>query len=444
MADGRLHAAGLIIMAVAFGGGGINAALFNLVVQLAALFTLALHPRAFIDFFRRAPRFPKILIGLSLALPLLQSIPLPPAVWQALPGRDVALETYRFTDQPDIWMALSQDLRRTLIAFLALVPPLALVILTWDLPRAQQRQLLLVLVGTGIAMVLLGAMQMASGNRALMLFGDYAGPRYFGSSYLLGTFQNHNPACLFLVLTLNGLVGATPARPSSRSVAGGSFAALILTMGIVTTGSRSGMAIAVLPFALAAFGLLKAPVKRRLSLRVGIAGLAGLAGLAGGIGYVASNNARIHSSIERFSNLQDDRSLIWADMEGAISRFWPVGSGIGTLDEVFQLDESLENLAPGRAARAHNEYLEVALESGLAGLALLGAWIVFLSLRCMQSLRSSRLELAAATGLVALAIQSISDFPLRFEAVLCAAGLLLALLVKAPSQRRGERSGNET
>lgn len=443
MADRRLQAAILIVMAVACGGGGINAALFNLAVQLTALLVLALNPRALIDFFGDAPRFPKILIGFSLALPLLQSIPLPPVVWHALPGREAALETYGITGQPDIWMALSQDLRRTLIAFLALVPPFAFVVLAWDLPRAHQRQLVLVLVGAGLAMVLLGAMQMASGNRALMLFGDYAGPRYFGSPYLLGTFQNHNPASIFLVLALVCLVGATPAKPSGKWVTGGSFAALILVIGIVTTGSRSGIALAALPLSLAAFRLFRVPVKRRPSLRAGLIGLAGLAVLAGGIGYLASNNARIQGSIERFSNLQDDRLLIWADMKGAISRFWPVGSGIGTLDEVFQLDESLENLAPGRAARAHNEYLEVALETGLVGLSLLGLWIVFLGLRCLQSLRSSRLEMAAATGLVVVAIQSISDFPLRFEAVLCAASLLLALLVKAPSQRRGERSGNE-
>ena len=113
-----------------------------------------------------------------------------------------------------------------------------------------------------------------------------------------------------------------------------------------------------------------------------------------------------------------------------IDRYWPVGSGMGTFDEVFQVEESLETLSVKKAARAHNEFLEIALEAGIAGLLLVAGWMVFLAYAFVRGIRSVHAPaiMAAAMALVCIGLQALIYFPLRNMAVLCVAGLLVALL----------------
>nr|KIS30085.1 hypothetical protein TQ38_24710 [Novosphingobium sp. P6W] len=141
--------------------------------------------------------------------------------------------------------------------------------------------------------------------------------------------------------------------------------------------------------------------------------------------------------------MSDARPLIWQDSVESIARFWPLGSGIGTFDEVFQIDETLENIGPGRAARAHNEYIEVAIESGLLGLTLLASWLIFLFMSGLKAARRGGTAIAPIPIFIMLALQSILDYPLRNETLLCVSGLMLALLVDSPYRRRSSVSGSD-
>jgi exopolysaccharide production protein ExoQ len=108
---------------------------------------------------------------------------------------------------------------------------------------------------------------------------------------------------------------------------------------------------------------------------------------------------------------------------------------------VFQVDESLENLTRRRAGRAHNDYIELAVEAGIAGLALAGAWLLLLGWLSWQARRSS-LRWAAWSGsgfLLAIALQSITDYPLRNQTMLAFAGIALLLLARAAIDRGRER-----
>ena len=173
----------------------------------------------------------------------------------------------------------------------------------------------------------------------------------------------------------------------------------------------------------------------RASRKVVLTGLFGVAVLVAGGGLLVNENRQIRQSLVRFDNLDDHRPHIWIDTLTAIDRFWPVGSGIGTFDEVFQIDESLEHLTPARAGRAHNDYLEIALESGVVGLALALVWMAFLCIRSVQAIREGGNCCSAACIFALMALQSISDYPLRNQTLLCVAGLVLALLIQSPRQR---------
>ena len=105
---------------------------------------------------------------------------------------------------------------------------------------------------------------------------------------------------------------------------------------------------------------------------------------------------------------------------------------MGTFDEVFQADESLENLTQRRAGRAHNDYLEVAIESGMACVILVAAWLAaWLFLTWRARLSSDRwIAWTGSAILLAIALQSIVDYPLRNQAMLSVAALAFLLLAR--------------
>lgn len=425
-----LQAQLLLIVAVTFGGGGSGAGAFNLIIQLLAIAVIAVNAKAFTDFFLHAPRFLTILVGISLLLPLLQCVPLPPFIWQKLPGRDLVSDSLALVNENETWFSMSVDMQRTFIAFLSLIPSLAIIITTWNLSHAQKRQILLVVAMLGFFVVALGTQQLAMGNKSLFLFKEA-----FGSSNLQGTFANRNSAGLFLDISLCALIGIFPwARLTSTSAIAASATAILLIIGLILTKSRSSIVLVTIPMLMIVFQTAK-------SLKFAKAGPKAIIIIVICFGILTSTavifsreNLRIQNSLSRFEDIEDVRPLIWSDTIGSIVRFWPIGSGIGTFDEVFQVDETLENLGPGRAARAHNEYLEMILESGLAGAALLVGWAVFLLGRSFQAFRIRGIWLAPTGVFALLAFQSILDYPLRNQTLLCIAGLMLAVWAKNPSE----------
>lgn len=425
-----------MLIAIVFGGGGSGAGFFNLAVQAASLAVLAINFDLVARFAGRAPRPAVALIVLSALFPLLQCIPLPPAVWQALPGRALVHDSLQLVGEQDSWRAFSVVSQRTLVAFFSLVPPFALIVLTWDLPGEERRKFLAAIVGGAIFVTLLGAQQLALDNRHLMLFSETVGSRD-----LQGTFANRNSAGLFLDAALCALVALLPfgRRKPMHMWAAAGIAALLL-VGLVLTRSRSSMALVIVPMLFLALRMWKSGLFARLRGRFAILALVGVAVVAAAAIGLVADNRRVQVSLGRFDELQDARPLIWSDAVGSVSRFWPLGSGIGTFDEVFQIDESLENLGPGRAARAHNDYLEVALESGVPGLALVAAWAVLLGLLAWRAVRRGGDVVVAVPVLGLFAIQSILDYPLRNQTLLCVAGLMIALMLGS-HVRQGDRRG---
>lgn len=426
-----LFAAVLLVVSVCFGGGGSGAGAANLVVQLAALAALAFHRHAVLEFFRDASRPFAALVAATLLLPLMQCIPLPPAVWQQLPGRELAVQTLSLVGRQDRWMPFSLNVQRTFIAFLALMPPFAMLVLTWRASDAGRRFLLAILVICGVVGIMLGAQQLAFGNRELMFYAEG-----IGSSDLQGTFANRNTAGIFADVALCALVGLfwRPRHtPLHFAVIG--ITAALLVFGLFLTRSRSSMTLVVIPVATllaCLWNSRRAWISNRPRLIALAVGLTVTGILAG----VLIDNSRVQRSLSRFETMQDARPAIWQDTWSSIIRFWPSGAGIGTFDEVFQLDESLENLTPGRAARAHNEYLETMLELGILGPVFLGSWAVMIVVAASRGIRGATdlgSRAAALAVFILFAFQSILDYPLRSQTLLCVAGLMLGILIARSS-----------
>lgn len=435
-----LQAMILIIVAVVFGGGGSGAGICNLIVQLTALTIIAVNPKALLSFFARAPRFLAWLVAAVLLLPVLQCIPLPQFVWQSLPGRSLVSASFALIGQSNSFFPTSLNVGRTIIAFLSLMPALAILVLTWFLSETEKRQLLRLLVVLAVFVVLLGAVQLSTGNRNYIFFAET-----YGSGNLQGTFANRNSAALFFDVSLCALIGILPSR-RMRTVKILAFAALalLIVVGLVLTRSRSGMVLASVPASFLLHRLWRPDILRKITWRKTCILFIVSVILVCGAAIVVDRNQRLQMSVSRFSNYQDVRPLIWADTLGAIQRFWPIGSGIGTFDEVFQIDESLENLGPGRAARAHNDYLETALESGFPGVVLLGCWAIFLITNGRCAITRGGIATLPVSVFALLALQSILDYPLRNQTMLCVAGMAIALLIEVPFAGKRERRAKET
>lgn len=425
----------VLTIALLLGGGGQRYALTNLCVQLAALVLLALHPSSVAGFWKTAPLALRALVALSLLLPLAQVILLPEAMWAALPGRSLVGQSLEAADQSG-WMPISLDPRRTLIALSGLIAPAAILMAGWSLRRDQLILAAWAIVGFGLLNLLIGTVQISSSTYPSLWIYDA-----LGGDTLFGTFANRNSTGLFLVGALGFAALAPAPRVHPAILPLRLVLCALLVLSIILTQSRTSLALAAIPLALGAVRLIAwglaakhppgAGVRQARPLTVAAAAVGLAAALLAAV--IVISPGRVAKTIERFDSVEDDpRAFIWEDAGYASSRYWPIGAGMGTFDEIIQLDEALENVSVRRAGRAHNDFLELAIEAGLAGLLLALGWIMLLLWLAWRA-RLTRLRwLAWSAGvfLLAAALQSITDYPLRNQTNLALAGLCVLMLAR--------------
>lgn len=435
----------LLLIAFVFGGGGSRFGLANLVVQLAALTMLAFRYEPVVRFWRESPRALRFMIAATLVLPLVQIIPLPEQIWSALPGRQLVARSLEMTGQAG-WMPWSVDPLRTLLALTALITPLAVLMIGWSLPRQHLIGLGWLVVGLGFVTTVWGTMQLNSAGDAATWFGTRA-----PGSVLLGSFANRNSTGLLLTFSL-GLAALLPSpRPHPAVLVVRLAACALLIVAIILTKSRTALVLALIPLGLAALKALwwsldgrthgpssKAGGRRQSFIVLGAIAILGI----GATGLVVAAPGRIGETLERFEAKDDPRRFIWEDAVYSIDRYWPAGAGMGTFDEVFQVDESLENLTQRTAGRAHNDYIEVAIEAGVTGLSLISLWLLLCAWLTWKVRRSSSVWVgwAGAGFLLAIALQSITDYPLRNQTILTFGGYALLLLARSATPSPRERA----
>ncbi len=424
----------VLVAAFALGGGGSQYGLANLLIQLVALGALAFHRDAFLLFWRDAPLALRGLIVLSVALPLLQIIPLPPSIWTSLPGR-VLVESAVIRAQPIGWMPFSVDPIRTLLALTALIVPIIVLTIGWSLSLGRLSLVAWSIVAFGLVTLAIGAVQVTSNGTAGTIFQE-GGP----TSLLLGTFANRNSTGLLLIFALALAVVLPAPKPSPMVLPVRLGICVLLVLAIVLTRSRTAFVLTAIPIVL---GLIRAYSHARMSKPAGpsrswlarpataLLGSVVLLAVAASALVVAAPG-RLGQTLERFENIEEARLYIWEDATYAIDRYWPLGSGMGTFEDVFQVDESLENLTRRRAGRAHNDYLEIAIEAGVPGIALIAFWALFIAY-CTWRARQSHYRWLGWSGsafLLAVALQSITDYPLRNQTLLALAGFATLVLVR--------------
>jgi O-antigen ligase len=209
----------------------------------------------------------------------------------------------------------------------------------------------------------------------------------------------------------------------------------VLAFAVVLTASRTG--IALLPLVLAGVALMWLQLAPGRSLRRLVPALAALAAvpLVAFAALLAGNTA-LGKIAERFIFSDDPRRELWRDAWFAIGQAWPFGVGVGDAQPALIAAERLEVLDPTFPNRAHNDYLELALESGLLGLVLLAAIAALLAAAAWRSWRERPDErhLTVLGGAIVLvtALHSFVDYPLRSMALACLMGTGAGLLIGTP------------
>ena len=387
-----------------------------------------------------APRFEwrrvepiAILLGLSILLVALQLVPLPPSIWTALPGRELFIQAAEVSGQPQPWRPLSISPSATVNALGSLVVPVAVLVFGAQLSRDQHWRIAAVLLALVFAGSLLALLQF-SGARFGNPFINYQ------TGSVSGNFANRNHFALFvglgcLMVPVWALRGERTARWKAAVAIGLLPFFLLVTL---ATGSRAGIILAGLGIASGLF-LVRTEARRELATlpRWGSATIiaGALIGITGAI--VLSIKFGRAVGITRTLDLeaaQDLRSQALPYVIEALSRYFPMGAGFGTFDPAYRIGEPDQLLQPLYFNHAHNDWLEVVLEGGIAGAALVIAALIWLILTTIKVFRRSGRGglLARTAGIAALLIMlaSVPDYPLRtpmIMAVLVMAGLWLHL-----------------
>lgn len=413
-------------------GGSVQGIWVNMLLQLLGIGLLAWAALARgAEPLDRSQKQLVLIILVALLIVVLQLVPLPPNVWQRLGGRGPIIDGYRLLGVPQPWQPLSLTPYDTLTTMFVLIPPLALLAAMWRLGTRKFWLIIALLAGT-LAGILLGALQVGSSDPANSRWYLYAFSNFGAAT---GFFANANHMATLLVVSVPFLAallasvrgGERNVQRESAAIAMIAGTALVIAIGIILNGSLAGFGLAGPVVLASALLLVKRNSAARLwiSIASGALLIAALAALAlssvGGTGLRSSAATSVQS-----------RQEIMKTSAAAASDFMPLGSGIGSFQRVYQLYEDHDRLdVTARVNHAHNDYLEVALETGIPGLAVLLLFLVWwarASWRAWTAPEPNPYARAAVIASAAILIHSLVDFPLRTAAISACFAMCLGLI----------------
>jgi O-antigen ligase len=376
--------------------------------------------------------------ALTVLLPIIQLVPLPPGLWTAIPGRDLIIEGFRLLGQPLPSLPISLTPYETMATILTLLPPLAVLagMLIGGAYRASWI-VIAVLIGT-FAAVLLGALQVSSGDPVQSPWYLYSRTNH---GLATGFFANCNHLATLLVVgipMLFALVSELRKRSKHASSVSAMMlmaigALLMLLVGIFLTGSLAVLLLA-LPVVLISATLL---MPETIRLRGPAIGVAVISIVAMGVVYMTPIHDKLMSSNQTsFAS----RQTIWSDSVPAIGDHIALGSGVGSFQRVYRQYEDHSAVDRTFVNHAHNDYIEIIMETGIPGILLLAAFFFWWASRAVPIWRAGALDryaVAASIASAAVLIHSLVDYPLRTATI---SAIMAACLAKMARPRVTEGS----
>lgn len=374
-------------------------------------------------------------MALTIGVVALQLIPLPPAMWAALPGRSMFLDAATIAGQPQPWRPLTLSPGLTFNALGSLIVPVATMLLFYA-TRARAAGLSLIALATATLLAgLWGALQFAGASLGNPFLNDVPG-------MVSGPFANRNHLALFLAIgCVVWPVSAMylRARPAWWAVV--YVVNMLFLIVIVATGSRAGIALAVAGYMAAAWlsrryvGAILSRLRKKLRVLIAVAAVVLVAVLV--LTSLQLGRAVAFDRLLSLGSAEDLRFRALPTVWAMTISYFPVGIGFGAFDPAFRIWEPNELLQLPYFNHAHNDLIEILLEGGILT-ALIGAGVIAWAARaCARAIRlppsEERVLAGAGAAILAMVLMaSIFDYPGRTPLIM-ATIMIVALWLDAPA-----------
>jgi O-antigen ligase len=212
----------------------------------------------------------------------------------------------------------------------------------------------------------------------------------------------------------------------------------VIFVGLLVNASIAGLGL-LIPVALATwltFGRQR-PALRRTFAIVAVAATAAVILLVV-IGPLGSNLFG-----RQTSHVELSRQTSFALTFRAARDHLPFGSGVGSFQSIYHTQEPLSSVTPTYMNHAHNDWLELLLETGIPGMVLAALLLFWGARRALALWRGGDRDPFAQAAVIAAAailLHSLVDYPLRTAALSTVFAACVALLAGArPHVRRREK-----
>jgi O-antigen ligase len=428
-----IAAGGMLAIAMILGGGNWLFPFHRLVVELTAVVVLAwfcLRPWQLQH--GASAKAAAALIVVAMVLMIAQIVPLPPSLWQSLPGREQQLAAYTALGEPGRWAPISLDPASTRDTIAFFLVPLTMFVATLRITRDAQRRLLQVIAVFCLLNSFLVVAQY-QGLSWLNLYTTYGRPG-------TGLFANKNHSALFLVTAMPAVAWSIMDQFQKVDITIRRWIAIaaICFLSLTVFGCLSRAGLGLLPIGIVGCSVIIAPPsldKRRTLLAFG-----GLIGVMLLLAVVLPQTAVVSQALSRFDASSDLRYQFWPVVVEGVKVYFPFGSGFGTFQPIFAALEPLSIVKPTYVNHAHSDYLEIALEGGAAGVVLLagfGVWFAATAIARLRTCRRGHMGFApiaiAIAGVVEVLLHSVLDYPLRTLALAAVMSVYCAILATRPT-----------
>jgi len=397
--------AALLVMIWVAGGASRADALGQVLVRAVAWITIVgtvmFGPRPALTTVR--PVF--LLLAAALMLVALQLVPLPPAIWRALPGRTALADMATLIGQPSIWRPMAIVPGAALNAMSSLVIPFAVLLLIAGLTEAEKAWLPGLVFGLIASSAVVGLLQFSGAGLSNPFINDSPGQ-------VSGNLANRNHFALLLALgCLIAPIWALFHRPyMTWRIPAAVGVVLLFVLLILGSGSRAGMVVGILALGIDLLLIRYCLKSRRRQVSrwvfpAIIGGTVATIGIFAAVSIIANRAISVSRLFDTASG-EDLRTRTMPTVIGIIRTYFPAGSGFGGFDPIFRIHEPFKLLKLTYFNHAHNDYLEIALDGGILGILLMitaMAWWLWASVAAWRG-GSAHAKLGSAmVGLIFIA-----------------------------------------
>lgn len=357
---------------------------------------------------------PFLVVILTNVLVVAHLIPLPPSIWQNLPGRQIIVQALMLSGNEGVWLPLAMVPHEAWNSFFSMFTPTAVFLCMITLTDKDDYLLVKILIALAMFSVVLGIVQASGWSIEL----------YPVNSIMSGLFANRNHQAALIALLIPAVAlavtwdGGLPLNKNSSKIIASGFILMLFIL-LMITGSRMGFVLGLIglgaiKFVAPNFLLFqnKKPSKFRFLVNLSI-----LSTVFVGLVYSVTLMSRNLVGSRFASGTNDARFPVWDKALEMTQTFFPWGSGVGSYVEVYQIYEPLSQLSPAYSNHVHNDWLEIALTTGLPGVIIVMLFIgIFIKSAIVSFRDDPRANQTRRLGVIMiaiLAIASTADYPLR-------------------------------